>query len=62
MKLIFKALTIISLLVLSFLSLADNNDETIPRDMSYEGLIEAHLPEAHFPETNLIKAYLPEAY
>lgn len=31
MKLIFKALTIISLLVLSFLSLADNNDETIPR-------------------------------
>lgn len=47
MKLIFKALTIISLLGLSLLSLADNNDETIPRDMNYEGLIEAHLPEAY---------------
>lgn len=53
MKLIFKALTIISLLGLSLLSLADNNDETIPRDMNYEGLIEAHLPEAYWPWANL---------
>lgn len=53
MKLLFKTLTIVSLLGLSSLSLADKNNETISGDTNYPDLTAANLGR-----TNLIKANL----
>ncbi|QLK87769.1 hypothetical protein E3U36_05830 [Arsenophonus endosymbiont of Aphis craccivora] len=53
MNLLFKTLTIVSLLGLSSLSLADKNNETISGDTNYPDLTAANLGR-----TNLIKANL----
>lgn len=60
MKLLFKTLTVVSLLGLSSLSLADKNNETISGDTNYPDLTAANLGVTHLTETDLSTAILTE--
>lgn len=55
MKLLFKALTIVSLLGLSSLSLADkNNETTISGDTNYPDLTAANLGRTNLTKANFV--------